>query len=66
MRVQKYKISGNHTRKDVKILNLCAILGQNDTVLGIFRYFCNRNAILTEREPKVFQDNRKLPQLFES
>ena len=34
--MQKYKITANVRRKDVKILNFCAFLGRNDTGMRIF------------------------------
>ena len=40
LHLQKYKISGNLRRKDVKIINFCAILGQIDTGFRNIRYIC--------------------------
>ena len=53
--MQKYKISGNKRRKDVKFLNFCAFLGQNDTEMEIFRYLCVQNSIFLDKEPIVFR-----------
>ena len=36
------------------------IFGKRRTELLIFYYFCTRNDILREREPEVFQEDKKL------